>query len=105
MVTDAAVAESGASVRKSVGESPGVAVSPFNLMPPPPRNPSPLTETVAPPRARVPLMSIARRPPVAPFHGVAVSVDVSVPVVYCGTRITWNVRWPCVVVAANVCDV
>jgi hypothetical protein len=52
------------------------------MRPPPPRNPSPFTDTVALPSVNVPLTSMARMPPVAPFHASAVSVDPSVAVVY-----------------------
>ena len=46
------------------------------------------------------MVSSARTPPVEPFQAAAVSVELVVAVVYCGTRITWNVRWPAVAVAA-----
>ncbi|HEY7112764.1 MAG TPA: hypothetical protein VIA45_07515 [Thermoanaerobaculia bacterium] len=60
----------------------------------------PSTLTVAPPSVRTPETSIARMPPVVPFHHPAVSPDPSVALEYCGTRTTWNRRCPLVVVAA-----
>ncbi len=83
-----------ASVRKSVLVSVGVPVSPVSVRPPPPRNPRPFTDTVLLPIVRVPATSMARMPPVDPFHVRAVSVELSVAVVYCGTRMTWKVRCP-----------
>ena len=41
-------------------------------------------------------------PPVAPSHGGAVTVPVSVALEYCGTRITWKRRWPWVALALRV---
>ena len=70
-----------ASVRKSLFVRAGALASPWSSRPPPPRNPRPLTETVAPPSAIVPLTSMASTPPVAPFHAGAVSVEPSVAIV------------------------
>jgi hypothetical protein len=53
--------------------------------------------TVALPRLRVPETSIARMPPVDPSQAAAVRVEPSVAELYCGTRTTWNFRWPWVV--------
>jgi hypothetical protein len=41
-------------------------------------------------------MSSASTPPVVPFHAKAVSPELKVAEVYCGTRITWNVDCPAV---------
>ena len=43
---------------------------------------------------------MARTPPVAPFQASALTVPETVALVYCGTRITWKVRWPVELVAA-----
>jgi len=75
-------------------------VSPATWRAPPPRKPRPSTLTVAEPRLRLPETSIARMPPVPPSHAAAVSPAASVADEYCGTRTTWNRRWPCVAVAA-----
>ena len=60
----------------------------------PPRKPRALTSMVWPLQARFPATSSTTTPPVAPFHGGAVTVPVSVALEYCGTRMTWKVRCP-----------
>ena len=78
-----------------------VPAAPARWMPMPPRNPRPSTLTV-PLRVSVPVVSSARMPPTEPFQAEAVSVELVVAVVYCGTRTTWKVFCPDVAVAAAV---
>jgi hypothetical protein len=60
----------------------------------------PSTLTVAPPSVSTPETSMARIPPVVPFHQPAVSVEPRVALEYWGMRTTWKRRCPRVVVAA-----
>ena len=60
------------------------------------------TQAVPVPVLKVPTTSTASTPPELPSHEAAVSPVPSVALAYCGTRTTWNLRWPFAPAAAFV---